>query len=149
MANPQVIDERPLYGTTLFLATCPLATRFGLFRAYIFQDLLDKHYIIALSQGDILQAKTLHIRIHSSCVTSATLRGCDCDCVQQMEGAFKVIAAKGSGIFFTSCRMNLPDSLVKKPEYAEALNRHKVEVERWIFLDNESLNHPASAGHTH
>ena len=41
VANPQMIDERPLYGTTLFLATCPLATRFGLFRAYIFQDLID------------------------------------------------------------------------------------------------------------
>ena len=100
VANPQMIDERPLYGTTLFLATCPLATRFGLFRAYIFQDLIDKHYIIALSHGDILQAKTLHTRIHSSCVTSETLRGCDCDCVQQLEGAFKVIAEKGRGILF-------------------------------------------------
>ena len=100
VAKPELIDERPLYGTTLFLATCPLATRFGLFRAYIFQDLIDKHYIIALTHGDILQAKTLHTRIHSSCVTSETLRGCDCDCVQQLEGAFKVIAEKGRGILF-------------------------------------------------
>ena len=34
--------------------------------------------------------------------------------------------------------MNSPDSLVKKPEYAEALNRHHVEVERWSFLDSEN-----------
>jgi 3,4-dihydroxy 2-butanone 4-phosphate synthase/GTP cyclohydrolase II len=33
--------------------------------------------------------------------------------------------------------MNSPDSLVKKPEYAEALNRHHIDVERWIFLDHE------------
>jgi 3,4-dihydroxy 2-butanone 4-phosphate synthase/GTP cyclohydrolase II len=38
--------------------------------------------------------------VHSSCVTSETLRGCDCDCVQQLEGAFKVIAGKGNGILF-------------------------------------------------
>lgn len=98
--SPKVIDERPLYGTTLYLAACPLDTRFGPFRAYIFQDLVDKHYIIALAYGDICGAKTLHTRIHSSCVTSETLRGCDCDCVQQLEGAFKVISEKGKGILF-------------------------------------------------
>ena len=97
---PEVLDERPLYGTTIYLATCSLDTRYGPFRAYIFQDLIDKHYIIALSHGDIRDAETLHTRIHSSCVTSETLRGCDCDCVQQLEGAFKVIAEKGRGILF-------------------------------------------------
>ena len=98
--SPRSIDERPIYGTTIYLATCPLDTRFGLFRAYIFQDLIDKHYIIALAHGDVVRAKTLYTRLHSSCITSETLRGCDCDCVQQLEGAFKVIAEKGTGILF-------------------------------------------------
>lgn len=98
--TPRSLDERPLYGTTLYLANCPLDTRYGPFRAYIFQDLIDKHYIIALAHGDVVNAKTLHTRLHSSCVTSETLRGCDCDCVQQLEGAFKAIAAKGTGILF-------------------------------------------------
>ena len=31
--------------------------------------------------------------------------------------------------------MNSPDSLVKKTEYAEALNRHKIDVDKWIFLE--------------
>ncbi len=94
------IDERPLYGTTLYLAACDLDTRFGTFRAYIFQDLINKSYVIALAYGDITGAATLYTRVHSSCVTSETLRGCDCDCVQQLEGAFKVIAEKGQGILF-------------------------------------------------
>ena len=98
--SPRLLDERPLYGTTLFIAKCQLDTRYGLFRAYIFQDLVDKHYIIALTHGDICQAKTLYTRLHSSCITSETLLGCDCDCVQQLEGAFKVISEKGSGILF-------------------------------------------------
>ncbi|WP_043589547.1 GTP cyclohydrolase [Geminisphaera colitermitum] len=92
--------ERPVYGTTIYLATCALDTRYGAFRAYVFQDITDKHYILALTHGDICGATTLHTRLHSSCVTSETLRGCDCDCTQQLEGAFKVIAQKGSGILF-------------------------------------------------
>jgi 3,4-dihydroxy 2-butanone 4-phosphate synthase/GTP cyclohydrolase II len=48
----------------------------------------------------VVGAKTLYTRLHSSCVTSETLRGCDCDCVQQLEGAFKVISEKGNGILF-------------------------------------------------
>ena len=34
--------------------------------------------------------------------------------------------------------MNSPSSLVKKPEYAEALKKHRIDVERWIFIDDES-----------
>jgi 3,4-dihydroxy 2-butanone 4-phosphate synthase / GTP cyclohydrolase II len=97
---PSGLEDRPLYGRTLFIATCSLDTRFGAFRAYVFQDIIDKHYIVALAHGDVVGAKTLYTRLHSSCVTSETLRGCDCDCVQQLEGAFKVIAEKGSGILF-------------------------------------------------
>ena len=93
-------EDRPLYGRTLYIANCPRDTRFGEFRAYIFQDIIDKHYIVALEHGDIVAAKTLYTRLHSSCVTSETLRGCDCDCVQQLEGAFQVIARKGTGILF-------------------------------------------------
>jgi 3,4-dihydroxy 2-butanone 4-phosphate synthase/GTP cyclohydrolase II len=34
--------------------------------------------------------------------------------------------------------MNSPSSLVKKPEYAMALKEHRLDVEKWIFLDDES-----------
>ncbi len=100
LLRPESIDDRPLQGTTLYIATCTLETRFGTFRTHIFQDIIDKHYIIALTHGDIIDADVLYTRLHSSCVTSETLRGCDCDCVQQLEGAFKVISAKGNGILF-------------------------------------------------
>jgi 3,4-dihydroxy 2-butanone 4-phosphate synthase/GTP cyclohydrolase II len=35
--------------------------------------------------------------------------------------------------------MNSPESLVKKKEYADALNEHQIDVEKWIFLDETSL----------
>ena len=97
---PEDILDRPIYGTTLYLATCKLDTVFGDFTAYVFQDIIHKGYIIALAHGKIKEAKTLYTRIHSSCITSETLRGCDCDCVEQLEGALKVIAEKGDGILF-------------------------------------------------
>ena len=97
---PRELEDRPIYGETLYLAHCTLDTRYGLFRAYVFQDIIDKHYILALAHGDIVRASVLYTRLHSSCVTSETLLGCDCDCVQQLEGALKVIAEKGNGILF-------------------------------------------------
>lgn len=38
--------------------------------------------------------------MHSSCVTSETLRSMDCDCMQQMEGSLQKICQAGNGIFF-------------------------------------------------
>ena len=35
--------------------------------------------------------------------------------------------------------MNSPSSLVKKPEYAEALKAHRIDVEKWIFLDEDTV----------
>ena len=76
-------------------------TLFGVFRTYVFQDLVDKRYIFALVHGHVNKPQQpLYVRLHSSCLTSETLRGCDCDCVQQLEGAFKLIAEKQHGILF-------------------------------------------------
>jgi 3,4-dihydroxy 2-butanone 4-phosphate synthase/GTP cyclohydrolase II len=92
--------ERAHYGTTIFLASCDLSMRMGRFTAYVFQDLIHKGYILALAYGDIHGAKELYTRLHSSCVTSETLRGCDCDCSKQLEGALKRIAERKAGILF-------------------------------------------------
>ncbi|CAF1265259.1 unnamed protein product [Rotaria sordida] len=92
---------RPLRGTTLYIAECNVDTRFGDFHAYVFQDLIGKHYIMALTYGKVKDKdKPFYIRLHSSCVTSETLRGSDCDCVQQLEGAMKIISEKKHGILF-------------------------------------------------
>ncbi|CAF3162206.1 unnamed protein product [Rotaria sp. Silwood2] len=56
---------------------------------------------MALTYGKIKEKdKPFYIRLHSSCVTSETLRGSDCDCVQQLEGAIKIISEKKHGILF-------------------------------------------------
>ena len=79
-----------IYGTTLYIDKININTTYGEFTAYTFQDLINKGYIIALSHGNI-NNKVLYTRIHSSCVTSETLESMDCDCVEQLYGAFKKI----------------------------------------------------------
>ena len=92
--------DRPTFGSTVYIAHTKVETRFGPFTAYIFQDIIHKGYIVALACGPITEAEELYTRLHSSCVTSETLRGCDCDCVQQLEGAIERIAQQGQGVLF-------------------------------------------------
>jgi 3,4-dihydroxy 2-butanone 4-phosphate synthase/GTP cyclohydrolase II len=92
--------EHPVHGTTVYLAQTTVPTRFGEFKACIFQDIIHKGYVIALTFGDVNNADVLYTRMHSSCVTSETLGGCDCDCVQQLEGAMQKISESGQGVLF-------------------------------------------------
>lgn len=92
--------NHPVHGTTLYLAHTDVPTRFGDFKAHIFQDLIHKGYVIALTYGNVWEGGEVYTRMHSSCVTSETLGGCDCDCVQQLDRAMQVIAGKGKGVFF-------------------------------------------------
>lgn len=70
------------------------------FRIQVFRTLDDHRYVIALVCGRITDRTPLLARVHSSCVTSETFGGCDCDCVQQLEGALAAIGQEGRGILF-------------------------------------------------
>ena len=87
-----------IYGTTIYIGCTELETVFGDFTTFTFQDLIHKGYIIALCHGDFAQ-DVLYTRMHSSCVTSETMRSLDCDCVSQLYGALKEIG-NNSGILF-------------------------------------------------
>jgi len=91
--------KKKIWGTTLYIDESDIQTRYGQFKAYTFQDLIHKGYIIALVYGN-MHNDVLYTRIHSSCITSETFRSQDCDCVQQLYGAFKKISEKGNGILF-------------------------------------------------
>eukprot|EP00003_Mantamonas_plastica_P011117 TRINITY_DN206_c0_g2_i3.p1 TRINITY_DN206_c0_g2~~TRINITY_DN206_c0_g2_i3.p1 ORF type:complete len:281 (-),score=88.29 TRINITY_DN206_c0_g2_i3:72-914(-) len=88
-----------IYGTTVFVGAIDVDTVFGGFKAITFQDLIQKNYIIALCHGPIVSAELLYTRMHSSCVTSETMRSLDCDCVSQLNGALKKISEE-TGILF-------------------------------------------------
>jgi 3,4-dihydroxy 2-butanone 4-phosphate synthase/GTP cyclohydrolase II len=52
----------------------------GTWQVYTFQNLITKGYVMALCHGDI-NSEVLYTRVHSSCVTSESMRSLDCDCV--------------------------------------------------------------------
>ena len=70
------------------------------FRIRVFRTLDDHRYAVALICGQITDSTPLLARVHSSCVTSETFGGCDCDCVQQLEGALSAIGREGRGVLF-------------------------------------------------
>jgi GTP cyclohydrolase II len=85
---------------TLRLGDHRLANAYGEFDVHFFRDLAHDATAMAISCGDLGRSRPLLARVHSSCVTSECLMGCDCDCAEQLEGALATIAAEGSGIVF-------------------------------------------------
>src|SRR4029453_15909931 len=57
-------------------------------------------YALAVAMGDLTGAAPLLARIHSSCITSESYGGGDCDCVQQLDTALERIARAGRGVVF-------------------------------------------------
>ena len=92
--------KKPVYGQILYLASCDIESRYGRFKAHVFQNLHSKDYCIALCQGAITTKQEVTSRIHSSCITSETLRGLDSDDIQQLELALSIIGKKKRGILY-------------------------------------------------
>lgn len=95
-------DERGLgiRKATLRLGEHPLANAHGEFDVHFFRDLAHDATAMAISLGDLGRSAPLLARVHSSCVTSECLMGCDCDCSEQLEGALATMAREGRGVVF-------------------------------------------------
>jgi GTP cyclohydrolase II len=94
------IDGRRLCGTLLHLGSAAAETQHGRFRVEQFLDVSNSRLVLVLSRGDVHGDAPLLARVHSSCMTSETFRGCDCDCAGQLDAALKAIAAGGRGVVF-------------------------------------------------
>jgi len=70
------------------------------FDVHFFRDLANDATAMAISLGDLGRSAPLLARVHSSCVTSECLMGCDCDCAEQLEGALTTMALEGRGVVF-------------------------------------------------
>ena len=87
-------------GTLLHSGTRTVATRHGEFRVHVCQDLTRRTYCLVIARGELGGPAPLLARVHSSCVTSETYGGCDCDCSEQLDAALAAIAAAGRGAVF-------------------------------------------------
>ncbi|MBY0398897.1 bifunctional 3,4-dihydroxy-2-butanone-4-phosphate synthase/GTP cyclohydrolase II [Myxococcota bacterium] len=79
-------------------ATAKLPTRFGDFRAIVFENDIDHVDHMALVFGEIDPDEPILIRVHSECLTGDAFGSLRCDCGEQLEAAMRMIAEEGSGI---------------------------------------------------
>lgn len=94
------VHARGHRGTLLCLDRRRLETRYGGFTVHVFHDTATRQPVLALTRGDVRGTQSLLTRVHSSCVTSESYRGCDCDCAVQLAGALRTIAEVGRGVVF-------------------------------------------------
>jgi GTP cyclohydrolase II len=94
------MTPRPIAGSLLHVRSWPIGTRYGEFEAHEFRNLHTHGWAIAMTRGEARSPEPLLARVHSSCVTSETFGGCDCDCVQQLAGAMEAIAREERGALF-------------------------------------------------
>jgi len=81
------------------IAEFRLPTTLGEWKGYAFENELDKNTHVALVIGEIGNGKDLLVRVHSECLTGDALHSSRCDCAEQRDGAMRMIADHGRGIF--------------------------------------------------
>lgn len=98
--NETLPRRNAVAGRLLYLGARRLHTRHGEFLAHVARNVATGDVAFAVTRGDCRSAGPLLARIHSSCVTSETFGGCDCDCVDQLDAALARIASEGRGVVF-------------------------------------------------
>jgi len=86
--------------STLRLGEHRVANAQGIFDVHFFRDLANETTAMAISCGELDQARPLLTRVHSSCLTSECLMGLDCDCAEQLAAALATMAREGRGVVF-------------------------------------------------
>jgi len=80
------------------VANVQLPTRFGNFRLYAYEDIVDEETHIALIMGEPEGKENVLVRVHSECVTGDIFHSLRCDCGDQLNKALEMIAKEGEGV---------------------------------------------------
>jgi 3,4-dihydroxy 2-butanone 4-phosphate synthase/GTP cyclohydrolase II len=75
-----------------------LPNKYGEFDIITYVSTVTDEYHLALVLGDITAQDSVLVRVHSECLTGDALYSHRCDCGQQLEKSFQMIAAEGNGV---------------------------------------------------
>jgi 3,4-dihydroxy 2-butanone 4-phosphate synthase/GTP cyclohydrolase II len=75
-----------------------LPTKYGEFKAVIYESLLEKEHHLALVKGEVTGVKNVLVRVHSECMTGDVFGSLRCDCGEQLHEALKKIESAGRGV---------------------------------------------------
>jgi 3,4-dihydroxy 2-butanone 4-phosphate synthase / GTP cyclohydrolase II len=79
-------------------ADATIPTRYGNFRAVVYESLLDGQQHVAFVMGDVPGHRDVLVRVHSECLTGDIFGSLRCDCGTQLDLALSTIAAAGQGV---------------------------------------------------
>ena len=80
------------------LAAPKLPTDHGEFRVHAYKSDITGEEHVALVKGEISEDDEVLVRVHSSCLTGDVFHSSRCDCGDQLERSFELIAAEGKGV---------------------------------------------------
>jgi 3,4-dihydroxy 2-butanone 4-phosphate synthase/GTP cyclohydrolase II len=75
-----------------------LPTKYGLFKIYVFKNIINHENHIALVAGEIKEDEPVLVRAHSQCLTGDAFGSLRCDCGEQLHQSMKMIAREGKGV---------------------------------------------------
>jgi 3,4-dihydroxy 2-butanone 4-phosphate synthase/GTP cyclohydrolase II len=81
------------------IAEFDLPTALGTWKGVAFNTTIDENTHVALVMGDVGNGKEILVRVHSECMTGDALHSIRCDCAAQRDGAMRLIAQEGRGVF--------------------------------------------------
>ena len=79
-------------------AVIQLPTKYGIFKAYGYVNVLNGEHHMALVKGEIGDGKEVLCRVHSECLTGDVFGSSRCDCGEQLQMALQKIEQEGRGI---------------------------------------------------
>jgi 3,4-dihydroxy 2-butanone 4-phosphate synthase / GTP cyclohydrolase II len=80
------------------LASPRLPTEYGEFRVHAYKSDITGEEHIALVMGEISETDEVLVRVHSSCLTGDVFHSSRCDCGDQLDRAFELVAKEGKGV---------------------------------------------------
>ena len=80
------------------IASPVLPTEYGEFRVHGYRSDITGEEHVALVKGEIAEDDDVLVRVHSSCLTGDVFHSSRCDCGEQLETAFELIAKEGKGV---------------------------------------------------